>query len=166
MKQILIFSFMIGLSYFSTAQTANFNVTISSDTVNLSNVFEVKFTIEGEKTNEFQPPEFLNFEVLYKNQSTQMYITNGKVKRTISYTFGLKAKKGGDFVIEKASVEIDASTYFTDFLKIVVDENYIPKTLPKEEEEKEIDFWNPFGNFPKPEGITPKPKQKRQVYKI
>lgn len=163
MKQILIFSLMIGVSYFSTAQTPNFNVTISSDTVNLSSIFEVTFTAEGKSTKMFQEPEFLDFEVVYKNQSTQMNVTNGNVKRTISYTFGLKAKEVGSFVIEKATVEIDASTYSTDFLKVVVDENYIPKDLPKE---VEIDFWNPFGDFSKPEEVKPKPKQKRQVFRI
>lgn len=163
MKQILFFSLMIGVSYFSTAQTPSFNVTVSSDTVNLSRVFEVTFAIEGENVKTFQEPEFLNFEVVYKNQSTQMNITNGSVKRTISYTFGLKAKETGSFVIEKATVEIDASTYSTDFLKIVVDENYVPKDIP---EKTEIDFWNPFGDFSRPEEIKPKTKQKRQTLKI
>jgi hypothetical protein len=161
MKQIFILSLMIGVNYFSTAQTANFNVTVSSDTVNLSGIFEVIFTIEGENTKSFQQPIFFDFEVIYKNQSTQMNITNSNIQRTISYTFGLRAKATGSFVIEKATVDINALTYSTDFFKIVVDENYVPKDLPKE---AKIDFWNPFGNFPKPEEIKLKPK--RQVYKI
>lgn len=163
MKQILIFSLMIGVSYFSYAQTPNFSVTVSSDTVNLSNTFEVTFTIEGENAKKFQEPEFLDFEVVYRNQSTQMNITNGEVKRTVSYTFGLKAKEVGSFVIEKATVEIAASTYATDFVKIVVDENYTPQT---QQQQPEMDFWNPFGIFPKPEEVAPKPKEKRKIYKI
>jgi hypothetical protein len=163
MKQLLMIGLMIGVSYFSTAQTPKFSVTVSSDTVNLYTILEVIFTVQGEQSNGFQQPSFLDFETIYKNQSTQISITNGKVTRTVSYTFGLKAKEVGSFVIEKATVEIDASTYSTDFLKIVVNESYVPKVLPKE---AETDFWNPFGNFPKPEEVTPKPKKKRNVYKI
>jgi|GEM_PF-2980222 hypothetical protein len=163
MKPLLIVSLMIGVSYFSTAQTPNFSVTVSSDTINLSSVFEIIFTLEGEHTNKFQHPEFFDFDVLYKSQSTQMNITKGNIKRTISYTFGLRAKEEGRFVIEKATVEIDASTYSTDFIEIIVDENYTPKALFKEEE---IDFWNPFEGFPKQEEMVPKPKKKRKVYKI
>lgn len=162
MKPILIFSLLIGVTFFCTAQIPNFTATVSSDTVNLSNVFEVVFTIEGERSRNFQQPEFLSFDMIYNNQSIQMNITNGESKRTVSHTFGLKAKEEGYFVIEKATVEIKGIDYSTDFIRITVDESYTPKALPK----GKMDFWNPFEKFPKQEEVKPKTKKKQKIYKI
>lgn len=162
MKRIVLLSLLIGITYIASAQS--FEATLSSDTTNLTSTIEVIFTVKDGKSTNFQQPEFLDFEVLYQNQSTQMNITNGEVKQSVSYTFGLRAKEEGSFVVEKASVEIDGEMYYTDFVKVVVDENFVPKAAPKNEN----NFWNPFGDFPKPDSQKPKeqPKKKRKIYKI
>ncbi len=162
---------MLLMATFSFAQDAKFTIEVNSDTVNLVSPFEVTFTIEGQDISAFQQPEFADFMVVYQNQSTQMQITNGEMKKSISYTFGLKAKENGSFVIEKASVNVAGTMLYTDFTKVVVDENYIPKAQPKNE--MRMEFRNPFDDFfgpdmfPKPES-TPKKKKKtkRKVYKI
>ncbi len=162
MKQILMLSLMIGASLFCNAQTPNLSVRISSDTVNLENTFEIIFTVEGGQVKDFQRPDFKNFEVIYQNQSTEMNLTNGEMKQTVRYTFGLKATKEGSFAIEKASVTIKEKRYYTDFLKVVVDANYVSSEVSKAKEE---DFWNPFDSTPKPTPKTPQ-KKERKIYKI
>jgi len=163
-KHLLLLSLMIAVSCFCFAQTPNFTVTTNSDSTNLDATFEVKFTIDGGQGTAFQQPEFNDFDIVYQNQSTQMNITNGEMQQKVSYTFGLRAKAIGTYVIEKASVEIEGKMYATDFVKIVVDENYIPKSAPKSNN----NFWSPFGDFPQSGSPKPKakPKKKRKVYKI
>lgn len=164
MKRIFLLSLLIGIAYTLSAQTPSFTASLSSDTTNLEAGFEVTFTIKDGKGQDFQKPDFADFEVLYQNQSTQMNIVNGEIKQSVSYTFGLSAKKEGSFVIEKASVKIEDMMYYTEFLKIVVDESFIPKV----KSQKENNFWNPFGDFPEQDSQKPreKPKTKRKVYKI
>jgi hypothetical protein len=167
MKQLFLFSLGIFFSINVSAQTPSFTTILSSDTTNLESTFEITFKVEGAKATSFVQPEFLDFEVVYQNQSTQMTISNGKMTQSVSYIFGLKAKEEGSFVIEKASVAIDGTTYYTDFVKVVVDENYVPKSVTR----NNTDFWNPFDDFPqptipKPKEPTQKTKKKRKIYKI
>ncbi len=167
MKQLFLFSLGIFLSVTALAQTPSFTAILSSDTTNLESTFEITFKVEGAKAESFVMPGFSDFEVIYQNQSTQMNIINGKITQSVSYVFGLKAKVEGSFAIEKASVEIEGETYYTDFVKVVVDENYIPKIKPNNRN----DFWNPFEDFPSqpfPEFDKPtkKPKKQRKIYKI
>ncbi len=169
MKYLTFFSMLL-MATFSFAQDAKLTIEVSSDTVNLETPFEVTFTIEGQDAGVFQKPEFAEFMVVYQNQSTQMNITNGEMKKSVSYTYGLKAKENGSFVIEKASINVNGTMLYTDFTKVVVDENYVPKAQPKNE--MRLDFSNPFEDFfgpdmfPKPEAKPKKKKSDRKVYKI
>lgn len=167
MKRLFLFSLGIFFSINVSAQTPSFTTILSSDTTNLESTFEITFKVEGAKAESFIQPEFLDFDVVYQNQSTQMSITNGEMTQSVSYVFGLKAREEGSFVIEKASVTIDGIAYYTDFVKVVVDENYTPKSIPR----NKANFWNPFDDFPHP--TIPKPKEptqktmkKRKIYKI
>ena len=166
MKQLILFSLGILFSINLLAQTPSFTASLSSDTTNLESTFEITFKVEGDKVQSFEPPEFSDFDIIYQNQSTQMSIINGEMTQSVSYIFGLKAKELGSFAIEKASVQIEKMTYYTDFVKIVVDENYIPKTFPKNNTNR----WNPFEDFPslnnqQPKEQPTKTKTKRKVYK-
>lgn len=167
MKQLFLLSLGIIFSVNVLAQTPSFTAILSSDTTNLESTFEITFKIEGAKAQSFQQPEFSDFDVVYQNQSTQMSINNGEITQSVSYIFGLKAKEEGSFAIDKASVQIDGTTYHTDYVKIVVDEHYVPKTFPKQNN----NFWNPFDDFPsqtipEPKKPTQKTKKKRKIYKI
>ena len=166
MKHLILFSLGVFFSINVLAQTS-FTAILSSDTTNLESTFEITFKIEGAEAQSFEEPEFSDFDVIYQNQSTQMSIMNGEMTQSISYVFGLKAREEGSFAIEKASVQIDGTTYYTDYVKVVVDENYIPKKQPK----NDSNFWNPFGEFPdmnRPElkKEPKKTKKKRKIYKI
>ncbi|MFK7946007.1 MAG: BatD family protein [Saprospiraceae bacterium] len=167
MKRLFLFSLGIFFSMNVLAQTPSFTAVLSSDTTNLASTFELTFKIEGKKNESFIEPEFSDFDVVYQNQSTQMSITNGEMTQSVSYVFGLKAKEEGSFAIEKASVQIDGTIYYTDYIKVVVDENYVPKSKPR----NNTNFWNPFEDFPsqtipKPKEPTKKAKKKRKIYKI
>jgi hypothetical protein len=170
MMKYLTFLSMLLMATFSFAQDAKLTMQVSSDTVNLETPFEVTFTIEGQNAGVFQQPEFEDFIVVYQNQSTQMNITNGEMKKSVSYTYGLQAKENGSFAIEKASLNVDGTMLYTDFTKVVVDENYVPKAQPKNE--MQMEFRNPFENFfgpdmfPQPEAKPKKKKSDRKVYKI
>lgn len=167
MKRLILLSLGIFLSMNVFAQTPNFAAILSSDTVNLESAFEITFKVEGSKAQHFEQPAFSDFDVVYQNQSTQMSVTNGEMTQSISYIFGLKAKEEGSFAIDKASVEIDGTTYYTKFVKVVVDKNFVPKTSSQ----NNSNFWNPFGDFPNPNSQKPKEpqkkqKKKRKIYKI
>lgn len=167
MKKLILYTLGIFFSMNLMAQTPNFTAVLSSDTTNLSSTFEITFTVEGAKSNTFQQPEFSDFDIVYQNQSTNVTITNGEMTQSVSYVFGLKAKEEGSFAIEKASVQIEGQTYYTDYVKVVVDENY----TPKKKAQNEANLWNPFDDFPgfnrpAPKEKIEKTKKKRKIYKI
>ncbi len=172
MKKLIIFTMICCcVSVIKAQENAIFTVKVNSDTVNLDNAFEVAFTVEGNATK-FQQPAFEHFEVIYQNQSTQLNMTNGEMKQSKTYTFGLQAKEEGTFVIEAAKVTINGAVYQTDFLKIVVDNDFVMPEKPVQEE-----FFDPFRNFgfpsvpkyPQTPKVPKKPAEKekdRKVYKI
>lgn len=167
MKQSFLLSLGLFFSVTVLAQTPNFTAVLSSDTTNLEAIFEITFKVEGAKSESFVKPAFSDFDVIYQNQSTQMNIINGEITQSISYVFGLKAREEGSFAIDKASVEIEGTRYYTDYVKVVVDKNYTPVSLDK----RRNDFWDSFEGFPNPPMPKPaepvkKPKTKRKIYKI
>lgn len=162
-----------------------FTVSLSSDTVNLEQPFEVTFTINAKDASNFERPAFDGFELAYgPNQSTQMSIINGDMTQKRSYTFGLQALEEGTFVLSPASITINGTVIKTDFTKIVVDSNYVPKSRKRGGDSFFDQFRMDF-SFPdledmrmprrrkrddskkdEPAQKNKKSKKKRKVYKI
>jgi hypothetical protein len=168
------------------AQKATFSIEFGSDTINPSTPFEVVFLVAGGNASNFKAPEFKDFEVLYRNQSSQMNFINGEMNQSIRYIFGLKARTTGSLVIEQASVQVKGQTLYTDFVKVVADENYVSQERPRQNARSPFDggFDDFFGRQPLPQSPledyfndffdrsvpekspTPQKKKDRQVYKI
>lgn len=181
--KILPILLLFGWSAMLIAQEdITFTASLSSDTVNLEQPFEITFTISGKEAQNFEQPDFQGFEVVYgPNQSTQMSVVNGSMSQKRSYSFGLQALDVGTHVISPASITVNGTVIKTDFIKVVADENYIPKRRKRGRDnffdQFQLDFSFPDmegfprrrkndGTNPEPTQPTKKGKKKRKVYKI
>lgn len=86
--------------------------------------FNLTYSLNAEGNN-FRGPEFKNFQVLTgpnTSQSSSVQIINGKVSRSVDYTFSyvLSAREEGIFEIPEAQVNVDGEIYTSNSVKIQV----------------------------------------------
>ena len=87
--------------------------------------FEVAYTINTNKVNDFRAPSFDNFDVLIgPSRSVQSYtsIVNGKTSHVnnMTYTYILMPRQEGTFKLPGASVTVKGKTYTSNSLTIKV----------------------------------------------
>lgn len=157
---------------------AQFTIEISSDSILLGNYFEVKFTLENAKGENFEPPAFSEF--LLKggpNTASSMSIINGEVTQSITYSYYLEPKDIGNYWVEPASIVVGDDVLETQPVEVVVFPNPdgIKQNIPQRQhfEFRMDDFSFPMPKLEYPEGeLAPKEKKeekkkkKRKTYKI
>ncbi|MCB0629356.1 MAG: BatD family protein [Saprospiraceae bacterium] len=128
---------MLGLAFNIQAQDdIRFTVEVSTDSILFGNYFQVTFTLENAKGNDFSAPDFAAFHVVSgPNQASSMSIINGEITQSVSYTYYLEPKDIGNFYILPASVDVGEEILETQPVEIMV--------------------------VPNPEGIKQSPDQRR-----
>jgi BatD DUF11 like domain len=119
-----IFSLAILLfSLAMSAQDAKFSIKVSKTTVSLNSKFKVEFILENANGVNFQAPNFEDFTIVSgPNTSSMMSMTNGEVKQSMTYSYQLKPKKKGEFVVPAVSIKTKGETLKTEKVKIKVTE--------------------------------------------
>ncbi len=128
------------------------------DTVAQGEPFEVKFTLEDGK-GEIEAPEFYGLKIVGgPNQSYTTAIVNGDMSQSMSISYTVVAEEEGEWVIERATAEIDGTFVESEPVTIVVNKEgpVIQKHLTGKDD---FVFDDPFRLWnKKPEIKTEKPK--------
>lgn len=139
----LLLSYQIGLSQ----ETTRFTVKVSMDSILFGNYFQVVFSLENAKGEDFQAPAFEEFQVVSgPNFSSSFSMINGDVTQSVSYTFYLEPKEIGNYYIEPASIKVEEKILETDPIEILVVPNPegIKQTPPTQN--RMNDLWQGFGD--------------------
>lgn len=158
MKWLLII--FIGIQFQLNGQDALFSVEVSRDTVLLGNVTKVKFTLENCK-GDFEPPNFDDFDIVGgPNVSSSVSIINGEMTKSESYSYILKPRDLGQYMIGEVFISADEGDLKTEPVEIIVLHN--PEgIIQKDNDYKRMDqFFLPDANN------TKKKKYKSKRYKI
>ena len=95
------------------------------NSVVMGSQFELAYTINARKVNDFRAPSFDNFDVLIgPSRSVQSYtsIVNGKSTHVenMTYTYILMPRQEGSFTIPGATVKVNGKEYSSNSLNIKV----------------------------------------------
>jgi len=135
-RGILIMIALVTLGSFALSQS--FTVQINSTKVVAGERFSVKYLLEGAKSN----PSFPDFAPLMieggPNIASNFLMVNGKVSQNVSYTFVVKAPKGGTYTIGPATVKVGGKTLKTQSIRIVASD---APPIPDEEKLKGRDVF-------------------------
>ncbi|WP_158846172.1 BatD family protein [Algibacter sp. L1A34] len=116
-KHISILFFVL-ISSMASAQV-KFEAKVSKKTLGVNERLRVDFEMNKDGDN-FNPPDFSNFNVSGPNQSVSNSWINGVRTYKKTYTYFLTPKKRGDFTISQATIVIDGTVYKTIPVKVVV----------------------------------------------
>jgi hypothetical protein len=178
MRNLILLIAALGCSIFSVQgqQNATFEALISTDSILMDNVVKLSFVLENAEGSEFDFPELNgNFDIISgPNTMSSMSMINGKVSQSVTYTFYLKPREVGQYVIPAASVKVKGKVMETSPLEVKVHPN--PDGVKVEPDSGETD---PFSDFKmdlrspfflpelgKPEKPVEEPKKKRKTVKL
>lgn len=136
MRKSLIYLILIIIN--ATAVLAqNFRATAQPDVVAVGDRIQITYSIDTEGSG-FKPPKFDGFKTLMGPSTSQnMQIINGRVSRSISFTYLLEATKEGKFIIPGAKINVNGSEITSNSTEIVVTKPSQAKLdqMKKEEEQ-------------------------------
>ncbi|HPG07676.1 MAG TPA: BatD family protein [Saprospiraceae bacterium] len=118
-----ILGLLLTLGSMSSAQEVEVYASVSQDTVLIGTPFEVSFTlINGQGS--WQLPELAGLQILSgPNRSTQIQIVNGAMSKQSVDGYVVRATDLGDYVIERATIEVDGQLYETEPIILHVTDN-------------------------------------------
>jgi hypothetical protein len=99
-----------------------FTATASTKQVPLNYTFDVTYAVENGDLKKFIPPRFENFDAYGPAQSTNVSIINGKMSKSVSYTYTLQPKKQGEFTIPAAAAIVNGTEMRSNPVVITVTE--------------------------------------------
>jgi hypothetical protein len=116
----LFFLFCVG---HVSAQSAFFTVEVSTDTLLIGNLLEVRYSIENAQ-GDFESPDFEGFDIVSgPNISSRFSMINGKSSQQSSYTYYLSPISAGLVEISPARITGEDLSMETASVQIVVMEN-------------------------------------------
>ena len=99
-----LYIFFLFISCWAIAQNPNFYSQVSKTKVNVGEIFQIAFTLEGQGAN-LVYPSFKDFDIYSgPNQSQSMSMVNGNFSQSTTISLFIAAKKEGKFTIGPASV--------------------------------------------------------------
>ena len=102
------------------AQTENFYAVASKTTVEVSEQFQLTFTL-NDNGNDFQAPSFKEFTVVMgPSTSKSVQFSNGNMSQSVSYTYVLQPKTEGTFKIGSATIKAGGKIYQSNPITIIV----------------------------------------------
>ncbi len=165
MKVLKLISFLLLSWNYLAAQTPNFSVALSTDSLLFGNYVEVKFTIENASTKHFDAPEFVGFDVISgPNVSSSYSVVNGTVSQTASYTYYLQPRNEGSIFIPAATVDLGEQILETEPVELMVYPNPDGIIQKPKQERRRLNFFEDFNDIkPQP---RKKMKKKRKTYRL
>lgn len=110
--------FLVLITSLASAQV-KFEAKVSKKTLGVNERLRVDFEMNQDGDN-FNPPDFSNFNVSGPNQSVSNSWINGVRTYKKTYTYFLTPKKRGSFTISQATIVIDGTVYKTIPVKVTV----------------------------------------------
>ena len=101
---------ILSLLFFSKGLSGQVKFYASTDAKQIvaGNYFEISFTLENARSQQFKAPSFVNFKIVGgPNTSTQMSIVNGRRSQKMTYTYTLTTDKLGKYSIGPAEVTVN-----------------------------------------------------------
>ncbi|MDB5227174.1 MAG: hypothetical protein JWN78_1367 [Bacteroidota bacterium] len=93
-----------------TSFSQRFTATADTREVPLNYTFDITYSVENGSLERFVPPKFDGFDQLgAPAQSTNVSVVNGRVSKSISYTYTLQPRKQGEFTIAAAAAIISGN---------------------------------------------------------
>lgn len=113
---IVLLLFIVGYSSFSQ----EFRATVNKNPVASGERFQVTYTLEGDGTN-FQGPTFKDFTFLGgPSQSQSIQIINGRMSKSLSFSYVLQAGAPGTYTIPAASIVVDGKRIYSNTITLNV----------------------------------------------
>jgi hypothetical protein len=115
-------------SFSSLAEDVRFTVSVSSQRISMQDFLQVEYLIENSrKVSQFLPPDLSAFDVVEgPEQASGWNMEDGVLKEYVSFTYLLKPRKEGRFVIPLATARIDGKVYRTKSVMVEVVSSVIP----------------------------------------
>lgn len=116
------FSLLLAMPVLTFAQDKPvFEARADARQVVLGGFFEVIFSLKNAAGDNFQAPDFADFQVISgPNMMRSTSIVNGRVSREMGYAYTLGPKRVGKFTIGSASIRVDGRTLRTQPLAVEV----------------------------------------------
>lgn len=123
-----IFLLLLFTAFSSFAEEVRFTVAVSSKRISIQDFLQVEYLIENSrKVSQFIPPDLSSFEVVEgPEQAAGWNMENGILKEYVSFSYLLKPKKEGRFLIPQATARIDGKVYRTRSMMVEVAASAIP----------------------------------------
>jgi hypothetical protein len=122
------------LNFFS-AWAQKLEVSLSARQVQVGQMFEVRFTANG-NISSFSPPSFKDFEVAGgPNQSSSIQIINGNFSQSQSISYYLYARKEGKYTIGPATAVVDGQKVSSPSLAVDVLGGNAPQHQPSNQQD-------------------------------
>lgn len=125
---------------FQNAFAQRFIATASTREVPVNYTFDITYSVENGDLKKFNPPRFENFDAYGPAQSTNVSIVNGKMSKSVSYTYTLQPKKQGEFTIPPATAIVNGNEMTSNPINIVV-------TEPAKKSQQSQQYQDPFDAF-------------------
>jgi len=111
----LVFIFVVNYAY-----AVDFTATVDKDYIEVGDKFTVTFSIDGDGSD-FKAPSFADFKVLGgPSQSQSIQIINGKMSRSLTFSYVLQAVKEGKFKIGPAKLTSHGNEILSNTIEVVV----------------------------------------------
>jgi hypothetical protein len=180
----LLFTLVTLAATYAQEKPVQFTVEVSTDSILMSNYFEVKFILENANGQNFEAPDFSqHFHVVSgPNFSSSFSMVNGDMTQSMTITYYLEPRDIGAYYILPASVEANGKVLETTPKEVLVVPNPegIRQTPPRQQHMQLFDWGSPFdGSFdfslpqpkqlqppPPPPGDKPQKKKKRKTTRI
>lgn len=117
-KNILAFGVMLML--ISSAFSQTFKAVAELKEVPQNYTFDVTYTVENGDLEKFNPPRFEGFDAYGPSSSQNISIINGRMSKSVSYTYTLQPRKQGEFIIPAATAIVNGKTLQSNTLTIKV----------------------------------------------
>lgn len=135
----VFFAFLLMLVS-GTIFAQKFTAIANTREVPLNYTFDITYSVENGDMQKFIPPRFDGFEAYGPAQSTNVSIINGKMSKSVSYTYTLQPKRQGEFSIPSATAIINGSEMKSNPVNIVV-------TAPAKQSQQSQQYQDPFDAF-------------------
>lgn len=114
----IIFLLLFTVAYSSFSE--EFRATVNKNPVASGERFQVTYTLEGDGTN-FQGPTFKDFTFLGgPSQSQSIQIINGRMSKSLSFSYVLQAGAPGTYTIPAASIVVDGKRIYSNTITLNV----------------------------------------------
>ena len=122
LQRILLYVIFLSAPMALIAQQTRFTASSDAKQVLIGTYFEVSYKLENGDGRDFVPPSFSkDFKVINgPNQSMSTSIINGKMTRSMGYSYNLQPKKVGTFTIKPATIKVAGKTLRSNSIRVQV----------------------------------------------